>query len=198
MAKEKNLRDKIIQQSMALFELQGYSATSVRQIAKRCGCTAGSLYYFFEGGKTEILQEVVRAYGLDPLDNLSWVIEEQSLEDLIDRLIAELPLFFQNVSKKLSWLMFDVGRLTENEMSMMRKFPLSLHKSILQGVRMHLDDPRKSLQVSWVIYCGFYGYIEVFKKIGLVVEEEFTIEEMGESIKTAVVALAGQEQMEAS
>lgn len=190
--KRKNLREDIIQESMALFEKQGYSATSVRQIAKRCGCTAGSLYYFFEGGKTEILQEVVRAYGLDPLKSLTWITKEKSLEDLIDRLIAELPLYFQNVSKKLSWLMLDVSHLTENEISMMRKFPLSLHESILQGVRGHLTDPQKSLQISWIIFCGLYGYVELFNKMGLVVDEPFPIKEMGESIKTAVHALASE------
>ena len=91
---EKNLREEIIQNSRGLFQKRGYSATSVRQIAKKSGCTAGSLYYFFEGGKTEILKEVIRSYGIDPLHTMSDLAEEKSLDDLIDRLIIELPVIY--------------------------------------------------------------------------------------------------------
>ncbi len=188
--KKANIRSEIVLNSRQLFQEQGYSATTVRQIAERTGCTAGSLYYFFEDGKAEILQEVIRSYGLDPVHNMAWVTETESLAELVDRLVVELPAFFQKVSKQLSWLALDKFQLPQNEKNMMRKFPLSLHEAILRGIRLHVADPEKSRQMSWIIYCSLYGYIEVFNKIGLVVAEEFCIKEMGETVKTAVMALA--------
>ncbi|KAA3662008.1 MAG: TetR/AcrR family transcriptional regulator [Chloroflexi bacterium] len=188
MAKN-NTRSEILQHSRDLFQEQGYSATTVRQIAKRTGCTAGSLYYFFEGGKPEILQEVIRSYGLDPVDKLSWVIEEKSLDDLIDRLINELPLYFQEVIKRLNWLQLNPAQLTDGEFKMMRKFPLSLFESIQKGVNLHIDNSQKSQQITWMIYCSLYGYVDVFNKIGTVVDASFDINEMGNTVRIAIDAL---------
>jgi len=186
-------KSEIIQQSRELFQEQGYSATTMRQIAKRTGCTAGSLYYFFEGGKTEILQEVIRSYGLDPLDKLSWVTKKSSLDALIDQLVIELPLYFQDVMKSLNWLQLNPAQLTENEFKMMRKFPLSLFNAIYRGVNLHVNNGKICHQVTWMIYCSLYGYIDVFNKIGAVVEEPFDIQEMGFTVKTAIQALVSQE-----
>ena len=191
-----NIRAEILQHSRDFFQEQGYSATTVRQIAKRTGCTAGSLYYFFEGGKTEILQEVIRSYGLDPAHNLAWVTESPSLDALVDRLIVELPAYFQKVTKQLRWIQIDVANLTQDEMNMMRKFPLSLYESIREGVGMHVENPQITQRVSWMIYCSLYGYVDVFNKIGLEVEEEFSLEEMGEMVKTAVSAIIAQKENE--
>lgn len=197
MAKS-NIRADILQNSRGLFQEQGYSATTVRQIAKRTGCTAGSLYYFFEGGKTEILQEVIRSYGLNPAHNLAWATEAPSLEALVDRLVIELPAYFQKVTKQLRWIQIDVANLTQDEINMMRKFPLSLFASIREGVGIHVENPKTTQQVSWMIYCSLYGYVDVFNKIGLEVEEEFNLEEMGEMVKTAVSAIIATNQRERS
>lgn len=193
---QNNIRSEILQNSRELFQEQGYSATTVREIAKRTGCTAGSLYYFFEGGKTEILQEVIRSYGLDPAVSMTWMTQEASLDALINRLIVELPLYFQKVSTQLSWLALDRNQLSASDMEMMRKFPLALYASIRAGVGGHIADPKICKQVSWLIYCSFYGYVEVFDKIGLVVDEEFNLEEMGQIVKTAVSAIIAKKEKE--
>ena len=190
--KKPNIRSEIIRHSRELFQEQGYSATTVRQIAKRTGCTAGSLYYFFEGGKTEILQEVIRSYGFDPAHSFSWFDEVESLDGLVDQLVIELPQFFQKRSKQLNWLLVDIPHMGQEEKAMMRRFPLALYESILRGVRQHIADRAKSTHISWLIYSALHGYLELYNRIGPVVDEDFCIEEMGETVKTAVSALAGQ------
>ncbi len=188
-----DLRTEIIGNSRALFETQGYAATTMRQIAQKSGCTAGSLYYFFAGGKAEILQEVIRSSGLDPALDLAWVLETDSFAELIDRLVVELPAYFQEVSKRLTWLQLDISYLGEEEIETMRSFPVTLFAFILQGVDKHLADPQRSRQVSWLIASALYGYGEMFARIGRVYGAEFGIEEMGKTVKTAVLALAAAE-----
>ena len=52
-------RHLILDAAARLFREQGYSATSLREIAGECGMKAGSLYYHFES-KDEIVGEVLR------------------------------------------------------------------------------------------------------------------------------------------
>ncbi|MEO7338130.1 MAG: TetR/AcrR family transcriptional regulator [Caldimonas sp.] len=56
-------RDQILLQAARLFRLQGYAATTLRQIADAAGIKAGSIYYHF-GSKDEILGVVLDA-GID-------------------------------------------------------------------------------------------------------------------------------------
>lgn len=51
-------RDRILLEAARLFRLQGYEATSLRQVADACSIKAGSVYYHF-GSKEEILVEVL-------------------------------------------------------------------------------------------------------------------------------------------
>jgi TetR/AcrR family transcriptional regulator, cholesterol catabolism regulator len=51
-------RDLILRVAAQLFRQQGYSATTLRQIADKAGMKAGSIYYHFDS-KTAILDEVL-------------------------------------------------------------------------------------------------------------------------------------------
>ncbi|MDP1940010.1 MAG: helix-turn-helix domain-containing protein, partial [Gallionella sp.] len=51
-------RDLILRVAAQLFRQQGYSATTLRQIAEKAGMKAGSIYYHFDS-KTAILDEIL-------------------------------------------------------------------------------------------------------------------------------------------
>jgi AcrR family transcriptional regulator len=51
-------RDLILRVAAQLFRKQGYSATTLRQIAEKAGMKAGSIYYHFDS-KTAILDEIL-------------------------------------------------------------------------------------------------------------------------------------------
>lgn len=57
-AKSQKSRDAILKSAAALFRRQGYSATTLRQIASLAKIEAGSVYYYFDS-KEEILEEVL-------------------------------------------------------------------------------------------------------------------------------------------
>ncbi len=77
---QENLRETILDNAAELFSQQGYAGTSLKQIARASGCKAPSLYYFFEGGKSEILHEVVNRI----FDDVSMEIEEVDGANLCD------------------------------------------------------------------------------------------------------------------
>jgi AcrR family transcriptional regulator len=56
--KSERSRDLILHSAAQLFHRQGFSATTLRQIAARAKIKAGSIYYHFDS-KEEILDEVL-------------------------------------------------------------------------------------------------------------------------------------------
>src|SRR5712671_3237089 len=52
------MRQKVLDAAAKLFRDKGFAATTVRDVAERCGIQAASLYYHFES-KDEILGEVL-------------------------------------------------------------------------------------------------------------------------------------------
>lgn len=59
---------KALKAALSLFSRQGYRATSMRQIARRCGLSVGNLYHHF-GSKEAIFQKLIDQYWevlLDP------------------------------------------------------------------------------------------------------------------------------------
>ncbi len=59
ISKSEKSRDSILEAAAKLFRRQGYSATTLRQIAAMAEIKAGSIYYYFDS-KEAILEEVLR------------------------------------------------------------------------------------------------------------------------------------------
>lgn len=88
--------DKRIVLAMAeLMRVQGYAATSIKQLAEAAGATVGSIYHHFRGGKRDVAAEALRQSGavyiqllpllLDPYENLAQGVRaafEQAGRDL--------------------------------------------------------------------------------------------------------------------
>src|SRR3972149_366731 len=62
MAHKTNRQELIVTKATELFMVQGYNATSVRQIAEAAGCTDAALYYHFRDGKRALFQAVVGSH----------------------------------------------------------------------------------------------------------------------------------------
>lgn len=188
MAK-KNLKPEIIRESRELFETQGYAATTVRQIAKKLNCTAGSLYYFFEGGKAEILQAVVSSYGIDPEKSLAGATEKKTLDELIDFLVDELTLHIQKRKQHLNWLTIEISQLNQEETAMIKNYPISIANSITTGVQIFVEDPEISARIARLIYSSIYGYVELKGIMNTRDDFIFDEEEVRENLKMTVAAI---------
>jgi TetR/AcrR family transcriptional repressor of lmrAB and yxaGH operons len=52
-------RERIIETTCGLLEIQGFQATGLNQIIRESGAPKGSLYYYFPEGKEELIAEAV-------------------------------------------------------------------------------------------------------------------------------------------
>ncbi len=73
-----NTREKIIETTCNLLELQGYHATAMSQIVEQSESPRGSMYYHFPGGKEELAEAAVIQSG----DVFSSLITENFREDI--------------------------------------------------------------------------------------------------------------------
>ncbi|HVW88518.1 MAG TPA: helix-turn-helix domain-containing protein [Gaiellaceae bacterium] len=98
-----DMRERILDVALELFNEQGYDATSLREIAERLGVTKAALYYHFKS-KGDILLELhlrLHELGADLLDELDALPDEQAavaawpglLDRLIDDVVANRDLF---------------------------------------------------------------------------------------------------------
>ena len=74
-------REEILEAASRLFTDQGYAATSTREIADEVGIRQASLYYHFEGGKGQILAELLEMTvrpTLDSLDELAQIETDEA------------------------------------------------------------------------------------------------------------------------
>jgi len=67
-------RQEILDAAAYLFSTQGFSATTIRQIAERCGIESGSLYYHFRS-KNELLQDILTFAITTTADNVRTAVE---------------------------------------------------------------------------------------------------------------------------
>jgi AcrR family transcriptional regulator len=56
-------RERILEANAALFRLQGYTGTGMKQVGAAAGAPFGSIYHFFPGGKEQLGAETIRLAG---------------------------------------------------------------------------------------------------------------------------------------
>ncbi|UUZ93080.1 TetR/AcrR family transcriptional regulator [Paenibacillus sp. P25] len=78
MERSLSARERLIQATSNLIELQGYHATGLNQIIKEGGAPKGSLYYYFPNGKEELVAESVVAHGLAVTDQIRKALADTS------------------------------------------------------------------------------------------------------------------------
>jgi AcrR family transcriptional regulator len=76
-------RREILDTALQLFTVQGYDATSLRQIADRLGFTKAALYYHFPA-KDHLVIELTRPW-LDAISNLISLDEQHARDDVAAR-----------------------------------------------------------------------------------------------------------------
>jgi AcrR family transcriptional regulator len=60
MTSDTKPRDRLIEATGRLLQQQGYSGTGLNQILAESGAPKGSLYFYFPGGKEELVSEALR------------------------------------------------------------------------------------------------------------------------------------------
>ncbi len=151
-----NLRETILANAAELFSQQGYAGTSLKQIATQSGCKAPSLYYFFEGGKLEILHEVVKRL----FANIPVGIDKVEATDLCDFLekfgnyfAIEVPKLLQ----KSEWVHMEFAQLSLEDRQLINSQDAMLYEAISAQLEKFIA-AEKVETVAWMILCAYFGY----------------------------------------
>lgn len=86
-------KNKILEVSIKLFALRGYSAVSMRDISEGVGIRPGSLYNYYTG-KEALMEDVIMRFECEYKAYFDWLIREnakaETLEEVMENMFAEL------------------------------------------------------------------------------------------------------------
>lgn len=169
-------REEILAASAHLFVTQGFTRTSTREIAEVVGMRQASLYYHFEGGKDQILAELLNRTVRPTLDRIAEVeqlpagpSERLYLLALLDietlratahntAFLARLPevinseayVGYKAVRRQLSDAYDRLGRELEAQRPDLAPTPLKLGRHLLETVESVIDFRRRNAVFSSV------------------------------------------------
>jgi AcrR family transcriptional regulator len=197
MSKMTPLKNKILVKSSALFRKYGYKGTSNKQIAKAAGCTTAALYYYFEGGKAHILREVIRSSISDPARMDDAIDDSRNLEEFLAHLNQTLARDLPHVTDRLSWLTLEFPNLPKEEQGLLQEQILAIHDVLRRGISRFVDSKAEAAQLAWVIFCAYFGYQQVFMKMGIRKLARFDIGRFGQVLTHRVTSDMGRPSPEA-
>ena len=107
---ERNRREQIVRAAASVLGRQGYTDTSLKQIAAEAGVAPGLLHYYFDS-KEELLVDVVS--GLEREISADWQGAVRDLEDPLERIVAALDSVAQRCATQPEFfrLLFDLYML---------------------------------------------------------------------------------------
>ena len=165
--KKNNRREIILDTAARLFLASGYSATSVRQIAKGAGCTEAAIYYHFKDGKRELLRVVAEKRMSTVMVALDSSRGASSLADFIVRFGNELAEGREERAKILRWIAAELPLFNEEEIALHQQLYLFFHQQIAAEVERFVADKDEVERLSWLLICVLLGYADLFINLGM-------------------------------
>lgn len=175
-------KELIIRNAADLFTKKGYTRSSLSQIAKATGCTAPALYYFFPGGKAELLRAVVAEFNVDPKEYLKEIQMANSLAELTELINIQLPKALQFVISNMNWIRTEISILTEEERNLVLDVPLSFYRFMNEEVSRFIKDLEEARKYTWFIFCAHVGFMEFFMWYQLDTFESYKLSELNNSL----------------
>jgi len=107
---ERNRRGQIVEAASVVLGRQGYTDTSLKQIAAQAGVAPGLLHYYFDS-KEDLLVEVVS--GLERQMTAEWQQAVSEFEDPLERIVAAIDQVAQRCAEQPEFfrLLFDLYML---------------------------------------------------------------------------------------
>lgn len=145
--REKNTKERILDEALKLFAQSGYMGTSMNDIADRMGVTKAALYKHYKS-KQEILdsivekmnrmdQERVKEYDM-PEGNMKEVVEGYR-STALDK-IKEFPCCFRKMLTLEQYRDPEMAKLYQNYLS---GGPLAYIENVFQGLTEHKEEAKQ-------------------------------------------------------
>lgn len=178
MSERTNRREQIVDAATKLFVHEGYSATSIRQIADEVGCTEAAIYYHFKDGKNELFQVVVDKLQPDFLGILDKCRHAPTLREFIIRLGAEIKQIICTKSAQFRWVVAEFPKLTDEEKAIFHRKHLSLNQELTRLIGSYGLPESLANQLAWLLLCAGFGYGQLFFNLEMQRVSDFKQEDM--------------------
>ncbi len=177
-----NRRDLIIETATHLFSEQGYTATSVRQIAEVVGCTEAALYYHFKDGKRALLQAVLEC----EMPKLTSIINSSdsatSFQEAMSSIVAQMTVVGPERMEKMRWILGEFHRLSDEEKALFHDSHLQMHHIISQVIRPYVDSDEYADKLAWIFFAAGFGYGQIFWNLEIQNVANFSLQEFMETL----------------
>jgi AcrR family transcriptional regulator len=161
MTQKTNRQELIVEKATELFFAQGYSATSVRQIAEAAGCTDAALYYHFRDGKRALFQAVIETNLPDFMALLEPCRNVASLPELI----VSLGKGFEKNAPlwgRISWLVSEFPHLSSDEKQLVYQVYLAFQVELSHLILPFVHEAARAEAITWLVICAMFGYAQTF------------------------------------
>lgn len=171
MRNKTDLKETILHHATELFAKNGYSATSIKQIAKAANCTTAALYYYFEDGKAHILRDVIQTYNVDRMQFLTEGTYE-TLEEFLTYLTQSTSQTISRSPGRMTWLLPEFDNLSAEEQSFIREQMHQIQQLVHQHVKQFVNED-DAIMISWLLLFTYMGFGQIFNKMGLGTDLDF-------------------------
>jgi AcrR family transcriptional regulator len=178
MAEANTLQDLIIEKAGELFREQGYTATTIKQIAKAAGCTTAALYYYFEDGKQHILREVIH-HSAHRGEASRQLPQADSLEEFVVALGRNLAGRFPKDADRFNWIMLQFPTLPEEEQRIVQNQVIDRQQELQEQIRRFVTDDQAAERLAWLVFCSYFGYQQMFTKLEVAERVDLSMVEYG-------------------
>jgi AcrR family transcriptional regulator len=173
-----NRRAQIVEAAADLFTKQGYTATSVRQIADVVGCTEAALYYHFREGKRALFGEVVERNLPDMITLLNSLRDAPTLRELVMRFGTGIIRLMAVRADKFRWTIAEFPKLDESERAMFHAKYQGFHDLLTELVGQFIKEPEEARRVAWSLICAHFGYGQLFFGLDVKSVDDFDVAAM--------------------
>jgi AcrR family transcriptional regulator len=181
-----DLKETIVTVAANLFMENGYAKTSIKDIATAAGCTTAALYYYFEDGKSHILREVIYHRAQDVEQLFSEAEKADNLQDFLARLTNTVMHEIPEILRKMNWLMLEFSTLREEERQFFWNKHCLFHDRLREQIARFIPDVDEADKLAWILFCGFFGYGQIFITMGMQNLNVFSFPEFAQTMSSIV------------
>ena len=176
MSKRINRRELIIDEASKLFMTQGYTATSVRQIAEAAECTEAALYYHFKDGKRALFQTVLEENFPDLIGLLDSCRDAQSISELVTLFFSDIDARGMRYYNRLHWIVAEYPNLSTDEQGLVHEALLTFHAELARIFMAFEPEQIRAQELAWILLCASFGFAQTFIHLNLMSGTDVTRE----------------------